>query len=355
MNGFNDHRMLRVKMIKYFQKHRNISKTARDFNTSRHTVRKWVKRWQKDGWKGLEDQREGPNNIPHKISQQLEERILEVREKTGWGAWSLKERFDLPCSLEPIRRVLKENDQIKKKPRRWKQRKNLREKKRKLKPFELIQVDVKELCDQPGYGLLVEAGYPGFEYTARDVRTGTAFADIARKQNVSNSMLFIQRVGAHLTKYGMDLSEVMIQTDNGSEFGGGPGRNQPNKLSTYIEEELGFKEHRFIPPAQPTFNSDVERLHGLVENEFYTIEDFRSEEDLLGKLTAYFWFFNVKRKNSYRKNNHSPWESLQELGSFPKDLMLWYPWILDDYYNSRRGGKDLPFLDNFQRVAGGRL
>lgn len=345
MNSFKDPKMLRVKMVKYWQEHRNISKTARYFGTSRPTVRKWVNRWQKDGWDGLEDRRNGPDEIPHKIPRELEERIVELRERTGWGPWKLKHQFDLPCSLQPIRRVLREEDMIKNRPGRWKERRNLRKKKRKLKAFELIQIDVKELKDQPDYGLLVEGGFSGIEYTARDVRTGTTFVNLARKQNVSNSKLFIQRVGKHLKKYGVDLNEVTVQTDNGAEFGLGPGKQNRNKLSVYLEEEVGFKEHRFIPPAQATFNSDVERFHGLIQDEFYTVEEFESEDELAAKLTAYLWHFNVKRKNRYRQNNWSPWEMLQNLGNYPKELMLWFPWILDDYFSSQRGGNDLPCVD----------
>ena len=63
--------------------------------------------------------------------------------------------------------------------------------------------------------------------------------------------------------------------------------------------------HRLIPPASPTFNSDVEVFHGLVEDEFYTAERFRTPEEFYGKAICYQVYFNLLRKNR-NKNNRTP-------------------------------------------------
>ncbi len=60
-------------------------------------------------------------------------------------------------------------------------------------------------------------------------------------------------------------------------------------------ESFGVKGVR-IPPSSPTWNSDVEAFHGLIEDEFYEIEEYRGREEFMGKAWAYQLWFNYKRK-----------------------------------------------------------
>ena len=47
-----------------------IKPTAKLFNTIPKTVRKWKKRYEKDGIRGLEDKLRAPKNIPHKVKSE---------------------------------------------------------------------------------------------------------------------------------------------------------------------------------------------------------------------------------------------------------------------------------------------
>jgi hypothetical protein len=49
----------------------------------------------------------------------------------------------------------------------------------------------------------------------------------------------------------------------------------------------------------------------LIEDEFYEVEMFTSKEDFKRKITAYQYFFNAVRPNSY-KSGKTPLEIIQE-------------------------------------------
>jgi hypothetical protein len=68
--------------------------------------------------------------------------------------------------------------------------------------------------------------------------------------------------------------------------------------------------HKTIPPGAHRFQSDVESVHSIMENEFY-IEKFNSKNDFLQKAQDYLIFFNYVRKNS-GKESKCPFGFLKE-------------------------------------------
>jgi hypothetical protein len=50
---------------------------------------------------------------------------------------------------------------------------------------------------------------------------------------------------------------------------------------------LGDSQHVRIPPAAQTYQSDVETVHRLEEDEFFDLEDFASRGDFLAKVHTY--------------------------------------------------------------------
>ena len=59
---------LRLRMVKMAEE-RGIKETARLYNTTRNTVRKWLYRYRKEGLNGLKERSRAPKSIPHKIPQ----------------------------------------------------------------------------------------------------------------------------------------------------------------------------------------------------------------------------------------------------------------------------------------------
>lgn len=75
MSSFN----LRLEMVKYAEEN-GISKTARDYRTTRLTVRKWVRRYKEKGLNGLKDRSRAPHHIPHKTPKEIEEKVIELKK-----------------------------------------------------------------------------------------------------------------------------------------------------------------------------------------------------------------------------------------------------------------------------------
>ncbi|MDR1453602.1 MAG: helix-turn-helix domain-containing protein, partial [Candidatus Margulisbacteria bacterium] len=312
-----------------------LKPTARLFKCSIWTVRKWRRRYEKVGITGLTEISRRPHRMPNKCSEEFEEYIINLRKQTRnkYGSRKLIERFGITEQGKGcIQRIVKEHGLGRKRQKRHKKRHFLWSTKRLYKAFEKIQVDVKVLTDIATYWpqfLNNRKDYPRYEVTARDVKTGATFVALMKRNTQENTGAFMEMLGEHLKAKGFDLSRITIQTDNGSEFnGGGKKHTGLTHFESIVVEKLGM-QLRHIPPAAPTFNSDVETFHRLVEDEFYSIELYRDLADLLRKEYTYMVDFNYLRKNR-NKDNQTPWEILkQEYPDTPKSALI-FPVVLID-------------------------
>ena len=62
----------RLKMVEYAKLH-SISSAAKEFSTTRKTVRKWLYRYEEHGLVGLKDRPRSPKHIPHKMTEENEQ------------------------------------------------------------------------------------------------------------------------------------------------------------------------------------------------------------------------------------------------------------------------------------------
>ena len=314
-------------MVQYALKH-SKSEAARLFGTTRDTVRKWVERYLKEGTKGLMDRPKRPKTSPNKIPDELEQKILSLRDKfPSMGPERLKMQFSLPCSTGAIYRVLKQNSRIKPRRKKYQRKRDLRHIKALYRPFEKIQIDVKELDDIVElYPALRRYNLPVYEYTARCVKSGASFICFGFEKSLTNSTSFARYVLSHLK--GMGIEVRVVQTDNGGEFTGSWQSREESVFTKLVEGGFGII-HRRIPPSCRTWNSDVEAYHRLIEEEFYRVEVFDSLRDFLCKAYTYNLYFNYLRKNGY-KGGRTPWEIVVEcMGGVDKRLLSLPPVILD--------------------------
>ena len=66
-------------------------------------------RYKQNGLKGLEDFSRAPKSIPHKMCDENEANVVDLRGKhPGWGAIRLKDRYKIPGSHSAIHRVFKQ-------------------------------------------------------------------------------------------------------------------------------------------------------------------------------------------------------------------------------------------------------
>ena len=233
-------------------------------------------------------------------------------------------------------------------------KKDLRKVKSRYRPFEKMQIDVKELRDIPNIldqslalGLQKKKelpnryGLPMYQYTARDVKSGTLFVSLAYMHNRHTAAIFADRVLTHLANHG--ISPRIIQTDNGTEFVNTSDATDDTPLFIQVVTRDNKTEHRRIPPGAKTWQSDVETSHWIIEREFYDVVNVRSDQNFIAKLRAYQWGFNVMRKNSY-EGNRTPYEIIKEeaemkYATLPKTILDFPTCILDEKFDAFiRGG-----------------
>ena len=338
----------RLRMVEYALKN-DISEAAREYRTTRKTVRKWVNRYKEYGLEGLKDMKKTPKNIPHKLKEVDEKRVIELRERhSSWGAIRLKDRYKLEGGYSAIHRVIRQNGLIKPKRKRWRKRKDLSELKKKMGFFENSQIDTKDLSDIYQYWpFMKRIGLPRYEYTLRELSIGATFYAYANENNSTYASLFARYVIAHLKSYGIQTARIVWQTDNGSEFIGSV-RKKINRLSAF-EKELKSNEieHGRIPPRCSYLQGDVETFHRIIEDELYEIETYENPLEFLGKTYAYQLYFNYIRTNRYRENK-SPVQILRERFPEVDEGVLNLPPIrleslLDLWYkDNSRGGYHVP-------------
>lgn len=302
----------RLSLVKYALEH-GVSQAAREYKTTRKTVRKWMKRYEEEGLDGLKNRRKAPKDIPHKLKPEEEARIVELRQKhPSWGSRRLIERYGVKGSHSSVNRVIKQNGLMKSKRKRWRKRKDLSELKKKMHFFEKSQVDTKDLIDIYRYWPFMKSlKLPRYEYTLRELSTGMSFYAYADENNSTYASLFAEYVIEHLKSYGIESARINWQTDNGSEFIGS-ARKRINRLSAFqkVLKENRI-EHGRIPPRCSYLQGDVEAFHRIVEDELYEVESYNNQIEFLGKAYAYQLYFNYLRKNRYR-DNKSPVEILKE-------------------------------------------
>lgn len=338
----------RLRMVECALKN-GVSKASREYGTTRKTVGKWVKRYRAYGLEGLKDEKKTPKNIPHKLKEGDEERVVELRGKhPSWGARRLKDRYKVNGSYSAIHRVIRQNGFIKPKRKRWRKRKDLSELKKKMKFFENSQIDTKDLSDIYQYWpLMRRLGLPRYEYTLRELSTGASFYAYANENNSTYARLFAKYVIEHLKSYGIETARIVWQTDNGSEFIGSV-RKKINRISAFEKElKINEIEHGRIPPRCSYLQGDVETFHNLIEEELYEIETYGNPLEFLGKTYAYQLYFNYIRTNRYRENK-APVQILRERFPEVNDGVLNLPPIrleslLDLWYKGNdRGGYHVP-------------
>jgi len=355
MRQSKEKKYFRLKMVQYAKENGN-KPAARAFGTSAQTVRKWRSRYEKGGYSALNDLSRAPKNPYRKIQPSMREKVIKLKRRLpSFGAERIKRDFSLTLSVKAIRKIWREEKLVKKKRKKSKTKNDLRAIKAQWRLFEQTDMDTKHLYDIPEYWTQMRLlSLPRYQYTARDVVSGIMFLGYADECCLPYATLFAEILTGHLKLCGVNLSDCRVQTDNGSEFIGSWNAKSDSSF-THTVHKTGGLAHCTIPPGAHTYQADVETAHRLIEDEFYEVEKFTSREDFLLKVAAYQLWFNVARKNSYKRNK-TPWEIIHERDPTIKpQIATITPVFLDDLwkykmsqYNKR--GNDLipyPFLNNF--------
>ncbi len=324
-NAFN----YRLRLVTHARQH-GIKAAGRDFRTTLPTVRKWVRRYQARGLEGLKELSRAPHSCPHKVSGELADQVVALRRQLPtFGARRLQREWELPLGHGAIERILREHGLIRPRRRKYQKKQDLAELKATWALFQQISADTKDLDDIPSYWPQMKARrLPAVQYTAREVRSGLQFLAFASQRSAQASELFARRIQIHLQRCGVRLRDVTWQTDNGGEF---IGELQPDGSRSHFPAAVTYfgSQHERIPPAAHTYQSDVETVHRLIEDEFFDLETFSSRAQFLAKASVYQLYFNLARPNSH-KRGLTPWQIIHQLDPrLPLNLCLLPPVFLD--------------------------
>ena len=329
MRQSKDARYLRLKMVQYAQAH-GRKPAARVFGVTVKTIRKWLRRFETDGYDGLAERSRAPHHPHRPITPAQRRRAIALKKKLrSFGAARLKRDFALTLSVKALQRIWRENNLLKRKRKKPATKNDLRAVKAAWRLFEQTDLDTKHLYDIPEYWIQMRRlGLPKYQYTAREVVSGAQFLAYGDECCVAYAELFAGELLAHLQRCGVHLANCRIQTDNGSEFIGSWHAREDSAFTRTVHAVPGLTHHT-IPPAAHTWQADVETVHNLIEDEFYEVEKFAARDDFLQKAALYNLWFNVARKNSY-KADRTPWQIIHERDpTIAPHIANWTPIDLD--------------------------
>lgn len=78
------------------------SELCRRYEISRETGYKWLRRFAKEGWPGLQDRSSQPHTCPHTTPPEVAQKILSIRRRRGWGARKIRRRLRDDPDIDPV-------------------------------------------------------------------------------------------------------------------------------------------------------------------------------------------------------------------------------------------------------------
>jgi transposase InsO family protein len=79
----------RIELIREWSQGVSITALAEIYEVSRKTIYKWIERHASEGVSGLEDRSRAPHSSPQRLSAETVARIIEARQRWGWGSRKL--------------------------------------------------------------------------------------------------------------------------------------------------------------------------------------------------------------------------------------------------------------------------
>lgn len=231
----------------------SVAEACREFDISRPTGYKWLRRYDEDGLEGLEDQSRVPETIPHKTDEEVERLVCSLREQyPEFGpkklrAWLSREHPDREWpAASTIGAILKRNGLVDK-----------REVSKKSPPR------TEPLAEADAPNRIWSADFKG-QFELGD---GSMCYPLTITDNHSRMILGCKALpstkGAAVRAYFEKVFERWglpdaIRTDNGAPFASRAPRGL-SMLSAWWES-LGI-DHERTDPGKPQQNGRHERMH----------------------------------------------------------------------------------------------
>jgi len=326
----------RKAVLELLKADRSISRAARTFGITRAVVYDILR---KDQEGDLRDRSRAPKHQPGKTPAAVEDRVIELKNKTRLGPERLSRYLDkyesIPVPAGTIRHILMRNRHRLQYGLRCRPRKGKREfvDWYSAKPFEVVQMDTKYIRDHKALTKeqiihLDRYHIPNFQWGALDVNSRFKMIAYSRERSWTNGLCWYLWVIAWLRAHGVK-SNIAFTVDNGEEFGGKSWmkvRDLRKLISGFgcrlIQNHKGHAEE----------NAHLERSHLTDDQEFYIprVLLIRSEAELLNEATGYIYYYDCVREHS-SIDYKTPFAHLKsQIPNIDDTIRLTVPFILDD-------------------------
>lgn len=260
----------------------------------------WSRRYTASGrdWRSLRDRSSRPRRMPRLSDTQTVNRVLKLRQRTGYGKARLAQRLGLPVST--VGHILR-RAQVTRPLRKWPTQKKHRQRYELLYPGQRVQMDVK-------YVPFRIQGKRYYQYTVIDECTRLRYTEIKECLWSLYAPEVLQKARRY---FGFPIE--CVQTDNGTEFTfrytavlqAKHKKPKEHPLDTYCRRQ-GIR-HRCIPPGEKELNGKVERSHRTDMEEFYNRYDSKpTAQQLRTDAKRWLHYYNGHRPHS-SINNMTPW------------------------------------------------
>jgi len=283
-------------ILKFIRTCKNVKQECIEFGIPRSSYYNWKKKFEEGGREGLIRKKPIPYSHPNQLSQDIVDKILELRKSYHLGpqriTWYLERYHGVTTSCSTVYRTLVRN-RMSRLPKSAPRRAIHTKRYSKTVPGHHIQVDVKFIWLKKPDGTKVRR----FQYTAIDDATRIRALKIYKRHTQKNAIDFTDYV---IEKFPFRIHT--IRTDRGHEF---------QAQFHWHVEDLGIR-HVYIKPRSPQLNGKVERSHRTDNEEFYQLLTYTDDVDLNKKLTDWENFYNLHRPHG-AFDGKTPYEALNML------------------------------------------
>jgi transposase InsO family protein len=284
----------RLRIVRMIERGMSPSEAASACGASRATAYRLWRRYQAEGWQGLNDRPSTPVRQPRRLSEQEEARIIAVRLELRTGPQMLARVLDRPASTigKVLRRAgcsrLPGPDRI------------VRQRYERERPGELLHVDVKKLgrfwhvgkrINQDGRRLSRGAGW-SYLHIAIDDHTRLAYAELLKDERGPSCAAFLRRASGWYAERGITIERVL--TDNARAYHG------RFWIATCDELAIG---RRYTKPYSPWTNGKAEAFIKTMLREWAYRHSYPTSSHRARALSGYLRWYN----------NHRPHGSLAAL------------------------------------------
>jgi transposase InsO family protein len=293
----------RLELVLLVERGATLRFAAAACNVALSTAHRWVVRWraattdERGSLACLLDRSSRPHRSPRLLADELQQRIVEAREQTGWGprliagplglahqtVWKVLHRHGCSRPPRPVREA----------PNRYEW----------PCPGDLLHMDVSRYArfERPGHARTGDRSHRDRKWGRAETRVGYDFAhaivddhsrlayvELHGDELAQTVTGFVERALVHFRRCGITASRLM--TDNAFSY-------TRNRSLRELLAASGI-EHRTTRPYRPRTNGKVERFHQTMAREWGYGLTYRSSNARAAALPHWLDHYNERRPHS---------------------------------------------------------